>query len=300
MYTLDIRKLVIKMYHKLKSLRFVQSITNISKSSISRWNLNILPFKKECKKNIHVPIIIDTINLISKINPFYNIYDVQIYLKSKLNIICSYQLIRCVIHKNLKLSYKKTKFANYINDNLLKEKTTLFCSQFKKLYKHDSFIASIDEIGFSSKLNPLYAWSEKGKRTYIKNKINNKTRTNKSVCTCITSDGNVKYNISLVPYNKTLFLSFLKSLKLPKNTILLMDNVCFHHSKEVVNYIKTQDWSLLFTPPYSPWFNPIENVFSVVKNQYRKSKNIENSFNFAKQTIVKNCINYAINKILST
>ena len=35
MYTLDIRKLVIQMYHKLKSLRFVQSITNISKSSIS-------------------------------------------------------------------------------------------------------------------------------------------------------------------------------------------------------------------------------------------------------------------------
>ena len=29
-------------------------------------------------------------------------------------------------------------------------------------------------------------------------------------------------------------------------------------------------------------------------------KDIENSFNFAKQTIVKNCINYAINKILST
>ena len=79
-----------------------------------------------------------------------------------------------------------------------------------------------------------------------------------------------------------------------------MDNVCFHHSKEVVNYIKTQDWSLLFKPPYSPWFNPIENVFSVVKNQYRKSKNIENSFNFAKPTIVKNCINYVINKILST
>lgn len=213
MYTLDIRKLVLKMYSKLKSLRLVQSITNISKSTIARWNINILPFKKEHKKNIHIPIIIDTIQLISKINPFYNIYDVQLYLKN-LNINCSYNLIRCVMRKDLKLSYKKTKLANYLNDKLLKEKTAFFCSQFKNLFNTTSFIASIDEVGFSSNLNPLHAWSEKGKRNYIKNKLDIKNRKNKSVCTCITSDGKLNYTVSTTPYNKISFLDFIIYLKI--------------------------------------------------------------------------------------
>ena len=77
MYTLDIRKLVIKMYYKLKSLRFVQSITNISKSSISRWNINILPFKKECKKNIHIPMIAEKYSRPKNDSNLYFIVDAE-------------------------------------------------------------------------------------------------------------------------------------------------------------------------------------------------------------------------------
>jgi transposase len=35
---------------------------------------------------------------------------------------------------------------------------------------------------------------------------------------------------------------------------------------------------LLFTPPYSPWFNPIEGVFSIVKRHYYKHGNINAAF----------------------
>ncbi len=70
--------------------------------------------------------------------------------------------------------------------------------------------------------------------------------------------GNNKYKIQNTPFNKTSFVDFLKTLDLPKNTIILLDNVSFHHSKEVINYIKSKMWNLLFIPPYSPNFNPIE------------------------------------------
>ena len=59
-----------------------------------------------------------------------------------------------------------------------------------------------------------------------------------------------------------------------------MDNVSFHKSKEVKEYISKTDNNILYVPPYSPQFNPIELVFSKMKHNYRKlsvkSDNIEN------------------------
>ena len=37
MYSLEVRKIIIKIYDEMKSLRLVQKLTKISKSTISRW-----------------------------------------------------------------------------------------------------------------------------------------------------------------------------------------------------------------------------------------------------------------------
>ena len=48
--------------------------------------------------------------------------------------------------KELKFSYKKIKYANYSNENTLKDKTNTFCSEFKKLYNSNTLVACIDEV----------------------------------------------------------------------------------------------------------------------------------------------------------
>jgi transposase len=194
-------------------------------------------------------------------------------------------------------SYKKTKYFNYKNLNNLKNKTLDFCNKFKKFYNKNSYIVSIDECGFNYNINPIYNWSKKGTNTYIKNKIITTTKRNISICASISIDGKLNYKLSYIPYNSNIFLEFLKSLQLPKNTIILMDNVPFHHSKIVNDYIEDNQYILLFTPPYSPWFNPIENIFSCIKNNFRKNKNIINSFNIDSNKII-NTINNTIFKIL--
>ena len=109
----------------------------------------------------------------------------------------------------------------------------------------------------------------------------------------------MNYRIEQTPYNIKSFLVFLKQLDLPQNTILLMDNVRFHHSQEVKNYIESKEWKTLYTPPYSPWFNPIENVFGIIKNNFRKNKSIVNAFNIiSKNTIIKT-ITSTVNKIIN-
>ena len=73
-------------------------------------------------------------------------------------------------------------------------------------------------------------------------------------------------------------MKYIKTFEFPKNKNIIMDNVSFHHSKIIKNYINSKNWNIIYTPPYSPNFNPIENIFSKIKNYYRKYKSIEDSF----------------------
>jgi hypothetical protein len=49
MYSIEVRKIIINIYKQIKNLRVVESITSISKSTISRWNNSILPSKRNTK-----------------------------------------------------------------------------------------------------------------------------------------------------------------------------------------------------------------------------------------------------------
>lgn len=76
-------------------------------------------------------------------------------------------------------------------------------------------------------------------------------------------------------------------LDYPENTVILMDNVSFHHSKRVIEFLEFKNWDVLFTPPYSPVFNPIEGVFSIVKRYYQKFLHIENAFKSVTENHIK-------------
>ena len=61
---------------------------------------------------------------------------------------------------------------------------------------------------------------------------------------------------------------------LVNNKIYLMDNVRFHRNDIIKQIVKDNQSELLFIPPYSHQFNPIEEVFSLFKSYLRKSLNI--------------------------
>jgi hypothetical protein len=239
-------------------------LIQIPKSTLSRWKNRIDKIKRKGKYDDVLPKIITIITTLLEVKPFVNADEMIKHIFKTTKISCSKNLIYSVM-KKIKYTCKNPKFVNYPNEERLKTQIQTFCSDFKSLNnKFNSHpIVSLDEVGFSSNIRPLKIWSKRGKTKYIKVKPNINTK-NKSVCVCVTSDGNISnYKISDKPYTKIIFLEFLKSLSFPENTIILLDNVRFHHSKEVIKHALEQKWNLLYTPPYSPWFNPIENVFSV-------------------------------------
>lgn len=102
--------------------------------------------------------------------------------------------------------------------------------------------------------------------------------TSVSSLVLISENAIVNRCMSTKPFNTIKFLEFLKACNFKPNSVLLLDNVSFHHSHVVKQFATDKNLILLYVPPYSPWYNPIEGVFSIIKRHFYKTGNIEESF----------------------
>lgn len=76
------------------------------------------------------------------------------------------------------------------------------------------------------------------------------------------------------PMNSTIFKAYLQQCLVPTlkpGDIVIMDNLSSHKSEEVRQIIEAAGATLLYLPPYSPDFNPIEQAFSKLKAHLRKA-----------------------------
>lgn len=76
------------------------------------------------------------------------------------------------------------------------------------------------------------------------------------------------------PINRELFEDYLEQVLVPDlrpGDIVVMDNLSSHKGPNVRRIIETAGASLLYLPPYSPDFNPIENAFAKIKAFLRKA-----------------------------
>ncbi len=72
--------------------------------------------------------------------------------------------------------------------------------------------------------------------------------------------------------NSETFLKFIKNLKerAMKMTVVVMDNLSVHKTRAVMAEFD-DDFRPQFMPPHSCALNPIEHLWSVVKQQWRKT-----------------------------
>jgi transposase len=74
--------------------------------------------------------------------------------------------------------------------------------------------------------------------------------------------------------NGELFLAWVQQFLAPmlrKGDIVVMDNLSSHKVSGVCEAIEARGATLLYLPPYSPDFNPIEQVFSKLKQLLRRA-----------------------------
>lgn len=278
MYSLDLRKVACSLYQKYYSSRKVAIILEVSHSSICRWVKNIQRKHYSRKPKLCSDFIIDTIKTSLSINPFHCIRSLVQKVKEVCNVSVSRELIRCAI---LKIGFTKKKCKYRSLPANLEAKTAEFQKARNQYLDEQRTFFSLDETSFGRNGVEVKGYSYKGKPLTVDKPSSRMTTTSSLVIAserCIVKHQEIKGS-----YNKDLFLQFLRTSPIPPKSVILLDNVRFHHSKEVKEFALLQDWILLYIPPYSPWFNPIEGIFSIIKRHYYKTLNIKDSFSIVTQ-----------------
>jgi transposase len=161
------------------------------------------------------------------------------------------------------------------NDPETIEKRFAYAQEFMQMYGDEKMeqkqFVFIDESGFNISMRSKYGRAKKGCRavSYVKHLRSE----NISLCCAISTLGIIGWTARDTPYNSESFCEFLlqvmKNYPLP-NCVFIFDNAQFHKTQAVYNTITLHGHRILPLPPYSPFLNPVENLFSQWKNFIRR------------------------------
>ena len=132
-------------------------------------------------------------------------------------------------------------------------------------YGHQSI--ALDESAFISTDMPRRGWAKKASRL-PKPPPTSKNRIRYSLLLGVTRDGLRHYEIKRGSFNGSSYTSFIETL--PNGLRVLADNASIHKTKSVRTAAGNKELELIHTPPYCPWFNPVEYCFSEIKRKYRQ------------------------------
>ena len=63
------------------------------------------------------------------------------------------------------------------------------------------------------------------------------------------------------------------------NSVIIMDNAKIHHDADFISLLEGLGCHVVFLPPYSPDYNPIETAFSTVKAWIKRNSNFMEACN---------------------
>ena len=275
MYSLDIRKVALHMYSILCSLRKVASLLNIHYSTVCRWlkNLERKPYTFKDESQHKTVLVKEAVKTAILVNPLTSIRKIRSCVLDATHVSVSHELIRTVI-SSLGFTKKKAKFFSVPKNQSIK--ISEFLEARERFKQQNKTFVSIDETAFGRNWGETRGYAPKGQPLYSQRKKCFIKTT--SVLAASTASGWMKIKQQQGSFNTESFLAFVKELDLNHEQVVLLDNVSFHHSKIVKAFFAEQNIQTLYTPPYCPWFNPIENCFSIVKRKFPVLEDVQASF----------------------
>ena len=272
MYPINWRTLAIRVYQKLGSLRKAAIVLNVHYSTLSRWVSK--PKKQYARKEIpKSDLIVSTVRDALVADPFLTVRKLQAVVLQVFKFTVSKELIRTAISK-ASFTLKKAKRFSQPSD--LMTKTQAFLQHRKDLLDQGYQFFSLDETSFGRHGLLSHGYAPRGKPLLLKNRAARVTTTSSMA---LASPCKLeKITTRQGSFDTSTFLEFLKDVSLPAKSVVLLDNVRFHHAVKVKELMDAKGVRLLFVPPYSPWFNPIEGIFSIVKRHYYVHSHIQDAF----------------------
>ena len=131
----------------------------------------------------------------------------------------------------------------------------------------------VAEMGANTSLYSLYAWSKRGERAHCS--VPRNRGKNTTLLSSMSVEGMGPSLAVTGAVNATVFEAYLEQALLPHlrpGRVVVMDNLSAHKSERARELIEAAGCEVLYLPPYSPDFNPIEEAFSNIKGILRKAQ----------------------------
>ncbi len=125
----------------------------------------------------------------------------------------------------------------------------------------------VDEACFVSSDTPRYGWAPMG---HAVRKPAPRKRATVTTILALDRSGVVARETINGGYNSVSYAAFIASL--PRNRTIIADNVPFHKSWQAKYAAFQRNQTLVHTPAYCPWMNPVEHGFSVAKHAFRRRR----------------------------
>lgn len=130
----------------------------------------------------------------------------------------------------------------------------------------------IDESGIRTNYTPIYGWSKKGDECLGEAPAKWKSYT---MLSSLDYNGETQTLFFEGAVNKAIFREFMEEILLPilkPGQIIVMDNLNIHKNSFNKDLFLDKGIKILYLPRYSPDLNPIEMMWSKIKNLLRKAK----------------------------
>ena len=129
----------------------------------------------------------------------------------------------------------------------------------------------VDEMGTHTSLASLYAYAPIGERAFFE--IPRNRGRNTTLLSSLNAEGMGSSMAVEGATTREVFEAYVEHFLAPTlkpGQLVVMDNLGAHRPKRVREIIEASGCELIYLPPYSPDFNPIEEAFSKVKHIMRK------------------------------
>lgn len=129
----------------------------------------------------------------------------------------------------------------------------------------------LDEAGFSLSLSLPYGWGNRGEP--LVESVPSRRGKNLSVLGAIDVEGVIAHTSKDGAMTRADVERFFRRDLLPRllaGSVLVLDNASIHKGGQIERLARRAGCRVLYLPPYSPDFNPIEMIWSVVKRAVRR------------------------------
>jgi len=278
-YSLDLRQKIINTYETEKitqknlALRFVASqrfITKLLRQYRETGDIAPKPFAGGVKLKLK-PEHLEILAQLIEENNDATLEELCGLLKEKTGITISRATLGRMSQKINFTWKKKTLHPSEKETERVQILRVEFWDKIRSVPVED--LVFIDESGFNLAFVRLNGRAIKGQRA--RGNRPQKRGQNVSTIGAINQKVSLPYINIMGAANRLVFEAFIINVLVPKlweGAHVILDNSTIHQGKEIEKAIEEAGAKLVFLPPYSPEFNPIENFWSKVKSCLRSLK----------------------------